>query len=115
MYILICSDDNSDEDEDEEDDTCDYDAVVNAVSQDAQQSEHEAKKRKNKPQTTDEKKILKLTSGSSAATVIDFLPQNSCKPTKKPRKEEDCGTCKFCKDKKKFGGNGTLKKKCIYK
>ena len=25
----------------------------------------------------------------------------------------DCGTCKFCRDKKKFGGPGKLKKSCV--
>ena len=25
----------------------------------------------------------------------------------------DCGTCKFCKDKPKFGGRGTLKQCCV--
>eukprot|EP00966_Prymnesium_polylepis_P199691 4627922-Prymnesium_polylepis.1 len=28
---------------------------------------------------------------------------------------EDCGECKYCLDKPKFGGRGTLRKKCIEK
>jgi len=28
-------------------------------------------------------------------------------------RREDCGECRCCKDKKKFGGPGTMKKKCI--
>ena len=26
---------------------------------------------------------------------------------------EDCGKCKFCKDKPKFGGKGVKKQKCV--
>ena len=26
--------------------------------------------------------------------------------------KDDCGTCRFCKDKTKFGGPNTLRKKC---
>ena len=29
------------------------------------------------------------------------------------RRMPDCGTCKFCRDKKKFGGPGKLKKSCV--
>lgn len=28
-------------------------------------------------------------------------------------KTKDCGTCRFCQDKPKFGGKGTLKQKCL--
>jgi hypothetical protein len=27
----------------------------------------------------------------------------------------DCGTCIYCKDKRKFGGSGKLKKSCIWR
>ena len=30
-------------------------------------------------------------------------------------KAEDCGMCKFCRDKKKFGGENKLRQKCIEK
>ena len=30
-------------------------------------------------------------------------------------KMEDCTECKYCLDKKKFGGPGKLKQKCIFK
>ena len=46
--------------------------------------------------STNSRKLVKLTSGTSAAKQV---PQ------------EDCGKCKFCKDKKIFRGNGTLKKR----
>ena len=29
--------------------------------------------------------------------------------------DDDCGTCHYCKDKPKFGGPGTLRKKCLKK
>jgi hypothetical protein len=32
-----------------------------------------------------------------------------------PCKMEDCGECEACKDKKKFGGTGTLKQSCIHR
>ena len=63
---------------------------------------HSQRKRKvtkeTEKRTSEERKILKLTSGGA------FMPSDA-----------DCGECKFCKDKKKFGGKGTLKKKCIQK
>lgn len=30
-------------------------------------------------------------------------------------KINDCGTCKYCQDKPRYGGRNTLRKKCIYK
>ena len=30
-----------------------------------------------------------------------------------PCKAKDCGKCRFCRDKPKFGGKGTLKQKCL--
>ena len=45
-----------------------------------------------------QRKLQKLTSGGTSVTS-----------------KADCGACKFCKDKKKFGGNGTMKKKCVNK
>ena len=53
-------------------------------------------------QTIDERKIIKLTSGNVTVRAGD-------------KTSEDCGECKFCQDKKKFGGKGTLKKRCINK
>ena len=72
--------------------------AVNAVNE-ANSAIHEQKKRKVlEEKSTNAKKITKLTSGGS---TLKKLPG-----------KEDCGSCKFGKDKKKFGGKGTLKKKC---
>ena len=46
--------------------------------------------------TADERKIRKLTSGGLLDT----------------EKKVDCGVCKFCKNKPKFGGKNTLRRKC---
>ena len=60
---------------------------------------HEEKKRKVlKEKSSNARKILKLTSGGSSLKKVPGI--------------EDCGLCRFCKDKKKFGGKGTLKRKC---
>jgi hypothetical protein len=67
---------------------------------------HAAKKRKGKGAkklSTSERKIMKLTSGSSSLKKVS------------ESSKEDCGACKYCKDKKKFGGPGKLKQKCAYK
>ena len=72
--------------------------AVNAVNE-GNSAIHEQKKRKVlEEKSTNAKKITKLTSGGS---TLKKLPGKG-----------DCGSCKFCKDKKKFGGKGTLKKKC---
>ena len=64
---------------------------------------HVEKKRKaKKVESTNERKVIKLTSGTSTAKIVEAS-------------SKDCGECKFCKDKKKFGGPGTLKKKCVKK
>ena len=49
--------------------------------------------------TSDERKIRKLTSGGLLEA----------------EKKADCGVCRFCKDKPKFGGKNTLRRKCIEK
>ena len=76
---------------------------------------HDMKKRKNSkanPSST-ERKIQKLTSGSSTATSAWVKAKKVDEPA--PPKTDDCGVCKYCKDKKKFGGNGKLKKRCVNK
>ena len=52
--------------------------------------------------TSDERKIRKLTSGGV------FLEEKA--PT-----STDCGKCKFCLDKPKFGGSNTIRRKCMNK
>ena len=70
---------------------------------------HLEKKRKatilaeNGKHSTDSKKIQKLTSGGVS------------REEKAPEKSPDCGKCKFCLDKPKFGGKNTLRRKCINK
>ena len=62
---------------------------------------HAEKKRKTVPEkSSNTRKVINLTSG---------LARSSANTT---GSGEDCGSCKFCKDKKKFGGKGTLKKRC---
>ena len=69
------------------------------VANEANSLIHEEKKRKIAAEKSSHtRKLLKLTSGGS---TLKKMPGN-----------EDCGICKFCKDKKKFGGKGTLRKKC---
>ena len=38
-----------------------------------------------------------------------------CQTCEGCRKTVDCGVCRFCRDKPKFGGRGTLKQACITK
>ena len=61
---------------------------------------HAEKKRKvGTEKSSNNRKLIKLTSGTSTAKIVEVS-------------QKDCGECKFCKDKKKFGGKGTLKKRC---
>ena len=76
-------------------------AAVNRVKEMNDKIHAEKKRKVKKVDSTAERKIIKLTSGTSVA--------------KSTTSSVDCGTCKFCKDKKKFGGPGTLKKKCVQK
>ena len=88
---------------------------------------HASKKRSKgkKPTSSLARKKRKLTSGGSTATTTSTPPPPSTTTTttvtvpkvsaKKQAKAYDCGTCKFCLDKKKNGGKGTLKKKCVNK
>ena len=61
---------------------------------------HAEKKRKvGTEKSSNNRKLIKLTSGTSTAKIVEVS-------------QKDCSECKFCKGKKKFGGKGTLKKRC---
>ena len=49
------------------------------------------------------RKILKLSSGNSVTANVSMA------------EVPDCGICKYCKDKPKNGGKGTLRKQCVEK
>ena len=88
---------------------------------------HKSKKRKaKKAASTNQRKLIKLTSGTSTTTTVTptviVTPTPVSTPTTNPTAivttatpAEDCGQCKYCKDKKKFGGPGKLKRKCVNK
>merc|ERR1712223_860024 len=39
----------------------------------------------------------------------------NCQGCSLSKPDDDCGTCRFCLDKTKFGGNNKLRQKCILK
>ena len=45
--------------------------------------------------------------------IINFIIEGRCMQCHGCLLSSDCGNCKFCKDKKKFGGPGRKKKGCI--
>ena len=77
-----------------------FNACARNLAEEHRSSIHASKKRvkdTDQKSSSSTRKRLKLTSGGASI------------------KAPDCGTCKFCLDKKKNGGKGTLKKKCINK
>ena len=77
-----------------------FNCIATNITNECNSLIHAEKKRKGgKAKCSDERKILKLTSGTSTLKTIE-MSQN------------DCGECRFCKDMKKIGGNRTLKKRC---
>ena len=65
----------------------------------------EKRKRGRKPKNDQTKKT------PQKYTKKKIVRCNECEPCKK----EDCGTCKSCKDKRKFGGSGLSKQSCIHR
>jgi len=51
----------------------------------------------------------------SGETIKGKYPCGTCDGCKLTKPEDDCGTCKFCLDKPKFGGSNTIRRKCILK
>ena len=87
-----------------------FNCIAVNLTRDANSLIHKLKKRKTQSKSSNGKRILKLTSGSSAANSMETISTEL-----KTDKSGDCGQCKFCKDKKKFGGRGVLKQKCVHK
>ena len=94
---------------------------------------HAAKKRKSTKKSPTARKALKLSSGGSAmktvavttttpttttgtpTTATTTTTNKSQEKVGKTSRTPDCGQCKYCLDKKKFGGQDRLKQRCITK
>jgi len=87
-------------------------SVIDVYSDHEQDDEDEERKDigKEKPEgkKSGKKKSLKIKVKAKKKKVVRC---NKCVPCRR----EDCGECKSCQDKKKFGGSGVLKQPCIHR
>ena len=102
----------------------DFDKLISSISSVATDSKpliikNDHKKRKRE---SSQSKIDAIKTEPTDAIAPDDAGEKEQTKTKKRRcgqcegcKKEDCGECKYCLDKPKFGGPGTIRKKCRHK